>query len=64
MIVCKNCYIPMISVMSFSKDKHENFCRCPRCYEETRHNKIKDSDLDFSEILHNKITGEGNRNEN
>lgn len=64
MMVCKNCYIPMISVNSFSKDKHEKFCRCPRCYGETRHNKIKDSDLDFSEILHNKITGEGNRNEN
>ena len=41
--------------MSFSRDKHEKFCRCPKCYSETRHNKIKDNDLNFGELLDNEI---------
>lgn len=56
MIICKNCSIPMINVMSFSKDRHEKFCKCPQCYDETKHRKIKDNDLEFEEILHNKMT--------
>lgn len=42
MVICKDCNTPMIGVMSFSKDKHERFCRCPKCYSETKHNRIKD----------------------
>lgn len=42
----------MVGVMSFSKDKHERFCRCPRCKDETKHKKIKNDDLDFREVLH------------
>lgn len=60
MEICKKCYIPMVSVISFSKDKHEKFCRCPKCYEETRHNRISDSELNFGEVLHKKIV-EGER---
>lgn len=41
----------MIPVISFSSEKHEKFCRCPKCYGETRHQKIKDSDLSFGEEL-------------
>lgn len=52
MILCKNCYIPMVGVMSFSKDKHEKFCQCPRCRGETKHIQIKDSELNFGEVLH------------
>ena len=37
--------------MSFSKDKHEMSCRCPKCYEETKHKKLKDDELDFGEVL-------------
>ena len=43
--------------MSFSKDKHEKFCRCPKCYEETKHNKIRESDLSFGEYLSKEIKG-------
>lgn len=55
MVICKNCYIPMIGVMSFSKDKHEKFCRCPKCMVETRHTKLDDSGLNFGEYLHREI---------
>lgn len=55
MIICKNCYIPMIGVMSFSKDKHEKFCRCPKRGAETRHTKLDDSELNFGEYLHREI---------
>lgn len=55
MILCKNCYVPMVGVMSFSKDKHEKFCQCPKCRLETKHMPIKDSELNFREILHSEI---------
>ena len=51
MKICKNCSLPMNPVMSFSKDKNEKFCRCPKCYRETRHRSIKDDELDFGEVL-------------
>ena len=49
----------MVGVMSFSKDKHEKFCRCPKCYGETKHSKIKDNDLDFGEVLSEKLHSKG-----
>ena len=52
---CMNCGNIMIGVMSFSKDKHEKFCRCPKCCSETRHIKINDNELSFGEILHREI---------
>lgn len=52
MKICRDCIIPMQKVMSFSKEKHERFCRCPKCYGETRHQKIKDNELVFGEVLH------------
>ena len=55
MIICKDCNVPMICVMSFSKDKHEKFCRCPKCYSETKHRKLRDDDLDFVEVLNKEI---------
>ena len=45
----------MVSVMSFSKNKHEKFCRCPKCRDETKHQKLKDEELDFGEVLHREI---------
>ena len=41
----------MIGVMSFSKDKHEKLCRCPKCFGETKHRKLTDDDLNFGEVL-------------
>lgn len=55
MQLCKDCYIPMVSVMSFSLDKHEKFCKCPKCYSETKHRKLRDEELDFGEVLHKEI---------
>lgn len=55
MVVCKNCYIPMTGIMSFSKDKHEKFCRCPKCCSETRHIKINDNELSFGDVLHREL---------
>lgn len=51
MIVCKDCGIKMSNVMSFSRDKYEKFCKCPKCYSETRHRKLRDEELDFGEVL-------------
>ena len=51
MQLCKDCYVPMIGVMSFSKDKHEKFYRCPKCFGETKHKKLRDDELVFGEIL-------------
>ena len=33
------------------KDKREKFCRCPKCYYETKHRKLRDDELDFGEVL-------------
>ena len=55
MQLCKDCYVPMVSVMSFSKDKNEKFCRCPKCYEETKHKKLRDDELVFGEVLNKEI---------
>ena len=55
MIICKDCNVPMICVMSFSKHKHEKFCRCPKCYSETKHQIIRDVELDFGEVLNKAI---------
>ena len=45
----------MQSVMSFSKDKHEKFCRCQKCYSETKHKKLRDDELDFGEVFNKAI---------
>lgn len=53
MVICKKCYVPMIGYVSFSKKKHEKYCKCPKCKRETKHQKIRDFDLDFKEVLRN-----------
>lgn len=55
MMICKNCYISMTNVMSFSKDKHDRFCRCPKCKKETKHMKINENELSFGEYLHKEL---------
>ena len=55
MMICKDCYVPMVGVMSFSKDKNEKFCSCPKCYEETKHKKLRDDELVFGEVLNKEI---------
>ena len=54
-MICRDCNVPMHQVMSFSKDKHDKFYRCPKCYEETKHKKLRDVELDFGEVLNKAI---------
>ena len=55
MTICRNCSIPIQPVMSFSKNKHEKFDRCPKCFGETKHRKINDNELMFGEVLDKEI---------
>ena len=55
MIICRTCNIPMQPVMSFSKGKREKFNKCPKCYGETKHVKLRDDELTFGEILHKEL---------
>ena len=55
MIICKDCNIPMQPIMSFSKDKQEKYNKCPRCYGETKHVKLRDDELTFGELLHKEL---------
>lgn len=55
MMFCRDCGVKMSGVMSFSKDKHEKFCKCPKCYFETKHRRLRDEELDFGEVLEKEI---------
>ena len=55
MIICKDCNTPMQPIMSFSKDRHEKFNKCPKCYSETKHVKLRDDELTFGEVLHKEL---------
>ena len=54
-MICRDCNVPMQPIMSFSKDKHEKFDRCPKCYEETKHKKLRDDELVFGKVLNKSI---------
>lgn len=54
MIVC-DCDIKMSNIMGFSQDKHEKFSKCPKYCSETRHQKLRDNELDFGEVLSKEI---------
>ena len=55
MTICKDCNTPMQPVVSFSKDRHEKFNKCPKCYGETRHVKLCDDELTFGKVLHKEL---------
>ena len=52
---CRDCNTKMVGVMSFSRDKNEKFCRCPKCYSETKHKKLNDKELSFGEVLEREV---------
>ena len=56
MIIRDNYNIFVQAVTQLSKDKHEKFDCCPKCYCETKHQKLKDEKLDFGEVLHREIS--------
>lgn len=60
MKTCLHCGMQMVGVMSFSQEKHERFCRCPKCYSESRHRRVNDDELDFGEYLNKEIKQKGN----
>ena len=55
MMICKDYYVPMVGAISFLKDKREKFDRCPQCFGETKHKKLRDAELDFGEVLNKAI---------
>ena len=62
MTICKSCFIPMIEVIGFrpnEKNKHDRFCRCPKCKRETKHIKIDNSELSFGEYIEREIRKAG-----
>ena len=54
-MICMDCNIMMQPIMSFSNDKREKFCRCPKCLGETKHQKLKDEELSFGEVLNREL---------
>lgn len=61
MKTCLHCGTRMVGVMSFSQEKHERFCRCPKCYSESKRRRINDDELGFGEILHRSVIKNKNR---
>lgn len=54
MRLCSTCGVPMKKVMSFKKGKNEKFYRCEKCNSETKHNVLRNDELSFEEVLHNR----------
>ena len=54
-MICETCNIPMKPVMSFSKEKYEKFDRCPKCFGETKHVKLRDDQLIFGEVFYKEL---------
>ena len=54
-MIYRTCNIQMQQVISFLKDEHDKFCRCPKCYYETKRKKLRDDELDFVEVLNKSI---------
>lgn len=40
MVLCNNCQVMMIPTMSFSHNGNKKYCRCPRCYAETKKQRL------------------------
>ena len=55
MIIRDNYNIFVQAITQLSKDKHEKFDRCPQCFGETKHKKLRDAELDFGEVLNKAI---------
>lgn len=58
MMTCQFCNTSMVRVTSFSKNKRENFARCPVCKRESEHQR--DNSLIFGELLSKESGGDRN----
>ena len=62
MVICKNCLIPMVEIMSFQpgeRNRHDRYFRCPKCYRETKHIKVMNSELSFGEYMNKELRKAG-----
>ena len=55
MQICKNCYIKMTGVSSFSDGQMERYYKCQKCKYETKHRKLRKEELNFGEVLDKEI---------
>lgn len=56
MVICKNCLIAMVEIMSFQPgERNRHYCKCPKCKRETKHIKIMNSELTFGEYVSKEI---------
>lgn len=55
MVLCNNCQVMMISTMSFSHNGNKKYCRCPRCYAETKKQRLDRNELSFGEYLNKAV---------
>ena len=57
-VLCRNCLIPMVEIMSFQpreKNRHDRYCKCPKCYRETKHVKVMNSEPPFGEYINKEL---------
>lgn len=62
MTICRNCLIPMAETMSFQpgeRNRLDRYCRCPKCYRETKHIKVMNSELSFGEYMNKELRKAG-----
>lgn len=45
----------MIPTMSFSQNGNKKYCRCPRCYAETKKQRLDKNEISFGEYLHKSV---------
>ena len=55
MVLCNNCQVMMIPTMSFSHNGNKKYCRCPRCYAETKKQRLDRNELSFGEYLNKAV---------
>ena len=55
MILCKDCGIPMVNVMHFEMENNQKYNQRPKCKQDTKHVKLRDSELVFGEILNKQL---------
>lgn len=48
-----------ISFKPGEKNRHDKYCRCPKCYRETKHIKIVNSELSFGECMNKELRKAG-----
>lgn len=52
----------MVEIMSFQpgeRNRHDRYCRCPKCYRETKHIKVMNSELSFGEYMNKELRKAG-----